>query len=470
ASAFIAGRYGVLPGLITAVGSYVTMHFLYLEPTLHSLVRNPADAMDFALFISVAFVLGLLVSRQRAQVDMREEQIQRMQALFRMYRASLRTHTYQKTLEALHDELTAALKTEVIFFLPAPFNPDRIEAAMPVNPTLSEEDQGALELAWQEAKVTGFASHYYGRSHYRFKPLVTPGAVIGVIAFRMDKRSMVDEAYSRLRTAIADSVALILERLTLGQAMEEGRVREEREKLRSMLLSSVSHDLKTPLASVIGSLSVYRSIGAQLPEAQRSMLLQTALEEAQRLDSFITNILDMTRLESGQIQFKQEWVKASDLVRSVEKRLRDRLHAHPLTVVGRQAADQQEVCTDVMMTEQVLQNVLDNAAKYTPAGTGIEVNWGVQDGQFQFQVRDRGPGIPDGQLEKIFDKYARIKRTDSQSAGTGLGLAIARSVMQAQGGSITAANHPEGGAVFTIVLPAWRKLQPAPGDELVRVA
>ncbi|MBI3420255.1 MAG: DUF4118 domain-containing protein [Proteobacteria bacterium] len=457
AAAFISGRYGLVPGMIAAVGGYLTMNFLYVQPTFHTLIRNVADVVDLGLFMAAAFILGLLVNRHRITADQREEQMNRMQALFRMYRISFRTHSYQQTLEALHKELSAILKTDIIFFLPPPFNPDRLEAAMPAQVTLAPEDEAALDLCWQEAKITGFATPYYDKSAWRFKPLLTPSTVIGVLAIHMNSKSVADEAYRRLRTAIADSVALILERLMMGQAMEDVRLREEREKLRSMLLSSVSHDLKTPLASVIGSLSVYRSIGAQLPEAQRLMLIQTALEEAQRLDSFITNILDMTRLESGQIRFKQEWVRPSELMRSVEKRLRGRLHYHHLEI-QKSDGDENEICIDMMMTEQVLQNILDNAAKYTPRGTHIEVKWRVENGQFHFEVRDRGPGIPEGHLDKIFDKYARIKRQDSQVAGTGLGLAIARSVMQAQGGGITASNHAEGGAVFTITLPRWRKV------------
>jgi two-component system sensor histidine kinase KdpD len=295
AGAFVAGRFGLVPGLVTAVLSFVTMNFMYVEPNISGLFRSAADIVDFSLFIAVAFVLGLWVNRSRMSSEEREEQMSRMQALFRMYRVSMRTHTYQKTLEALHDELTTALKTEVVFFLPAPFNPERPEPAIPMNVRLEPEDEAALDLAWQEAKVTGFATTYHNGSPYRFRPLITASTIIGVLAIRMDRKTVADEAYSRLLTAITDSVAIILERLTMGQAMEDIRLREEREKLRSMLLSSVSHDLKTPLASVIGSLSVYRSMAAKLPEEQRVTLIQTALDEAQRLDSFITNILDMTR-------------------------------------------------------------------------------------------------------------------------------------------------------------------------------
>jgi two-component system, OmpR family, sensor histidine kinase KdpD len=460
ATAFIAGRFGLVPGLITALVGYITLRLTYVYPSLESLMMTPGDALSFFMFIAVAMILGLWVHHTRLTGQQREEQLQRMQALFRMYHVSMRAATYEKTLEALHQELARALKTEIIFFLPPPFNPERLEPAMPREVGLNSEDHAALTLCWTEAKVVGFGTAYYHNCPFRFKPLVTPTAAIGVMAIRMDRKSVADESYRRLLSSIADSVALILERVTMSQAMEDIRMREEREKLRAMLLSSVSHDLKTPLASVIGSLSVYRSVAEQLPEVQRVMLIQTALDEAQRLDSFITNILDMTRLESGQIRFREEWITPSLLMRHVVKRLHGRLQHHRFTV-QRPSAGDGEVGVDVMMMEQVLQNILDNAVKYTPQGAQIDVNWGMQGNHFQIQVRDNGPGIPDGQFEKIFDKYARIRRQDSQVAGTGLGLAIARAILQAQGGGISANNHPEGGAVFTITLPKWRKLEQA---------
>jgi two-component system sensor histidine kinase KdpD len=457
-TAFIAGRFGLLPGLITALVGYLTRRLAYVYPSFEALIVTPGDAMSFFMFIAVAMILGLWVNHTRLTGQQREEQLQRMQALFRMYHVSMRAATYEKTLEGLYQELSRALKTEVIFFLPSPFNPERLEAAMPREVSLNSEDQAALIRCWTEAKVVGFGTAYYHDCPFRFKPLVTTTAAIGVMAIRMDRKSVADESHRRLLTAIADSVALILERVTMSQAMEDIRLREEREKLRAMLLSSVSHDLKTPLASVIGSLSVYRSVAEQLPEAQRTMLIQTALEEAQRLDSFITNILDMTRLESGQIRFREEWITPSLLMRHVVKRLHGRLQNHRFTV-QRPSAGDGEIGVDVMMMEQVLQNILDNAVKYTPQGAQVDVSWGMQGNHFQIQVRDSGPGIPDGQFEKIFDKYARIRRQDSQVAGTGLGLAIARAILQAQGGGIFASNHADGGAVFTITLPKWRKLE-----------
>lgn len=457
ACAVAAGRYGLVPGLITAVASFLALNFLFVAPYFHFQIANVTQALNFGLYLTAALLIAFFVSRTHARGVRLQNQLHRMRALFKMYHISLQQHTRFQALEALHNELKEILGFTVMFCLPKRANPDELEVVYPPDARFSEEDQRALNLCWDEGKVTGYASPYHFGGRYRFKPLFTPNDIIGVMAIRMSRRRDLDVGTSRLLSSISDLVALVLDRIALGDAMEESRLREEREKLRVMLLSSVSHDLKTPLASIIGSLSVFRSMSERLPEEHRQTLINTALEEAHRLDSFITNILDMTRIESGQIEFKQEWVRPGEMVARVQKRLKDRLHQHTLEV--KDISSNIEICIDPAMSEQVLQNVLDNAGKYTPAGTKITVHAQADGSGFHLMVEDNGPGIPYDKLDSVFDKYARISRQDSQVAGTGLGLAISKSVMQAQGGTITAGNNDSGGAVFTLIWPKWRKVK-----------
>jgi two-component system sensor histidine kinase KdpD len=343
---------------------------------------------------------------------------------------------------------------DVAFFLPPALNPDAIEPAFPRDLHLDEADRAALELCWKEMKTTGLASPYDFDTQWRFEPMLASGGEIGVLAIRPRPHAKLDAWFGRLLTAIADQTAAVIEHIELERSMEATRIREEREKLRSMLLSSVSHDLKTPLASIIGALSICRSQRAVTPE-KREILIETALEEAERLDSFITNILDMTHLESGKIEFKQDWHNPQAMIQEVIKRLTYRMRQHK--VVIQPSPVKVEVYMDLVMTEQVFQNILDNACKYTPASAVIEVSCIQKEGQGIFwQIRDHGKGLPPEKLDRIFDKYSRLQMKDSQVAGTGLGLAISRAIMEAQNGTVTAANHPEGGAVFTIQLPKWR--------------
>ncbi len=225
-----------------------------------------------------------------------------------------------------------------------------------------------------------------------------------------------------------------------------------------MLLSSVSHDLKTPLASIIGSLSVYHGMFDSLPDKQKRELTETALDEAQRLDSFITNILDMTRIESGHVQFKSEWVDVHPVLRRVVRRLQQRLRNHNMVLPD---ADAAEVRTDPILLEQILQNLIDNAAKYTPEGSDITVAYSNDGDDYRIHIRDNGPGIPEEKLESIFDKYARLQQTDSKVAGTGLGLAIVKAIMEEQGGQISVRNQDGGGAEFTLHFPEYRQTETA---------
>lgn len=286
--------------------------------------------------------------------------------------------------------------------------------------------------------------------------MISPAGEVGVLGVKPRGKTKLDAWFGQLITAIADQTSTVLQHIGLERSMEEARLSEEREKLRALLLSSVSHDFKTPLAGIIGALSVHRSLGKRLSEQKRDELIETAIEEAQRLDNFITNILDMTRLESGNIQFRKEWHNVKSMIEHVTERMQNRCKQH--MVVVEPCPPGIEVCLDIMMTEQVIQNLIDNACKYTAAGSRIEIACRIDaDDGFLFEIRDNGAGIPTAELELIFNKYSRLHKKDSQVAGTGLGLAIARSVMKSQGGWITAANHSEGGAVFTLCLPEWRQ-------------
>ncbi|MGE0754037.1 MAG: ATP-binding protein [Alphaproteobacteria bacterium] len=444
ACAFAAGRYGLLAGMIASVASFLALNILYIAPYYELSFENRTSAINLGLFLMAAIVLSVLGSSHYGNRVALTKRAERFGSLLSIHRITLNKRTVSEAVKAVDQELQNLLGAYVMIYLPSIMHENKLETLFTHDVETTQADMDALQLCWNESKAVSTAGWHY-------EPLITAQDEIGVLAIQ-NKGKYISE--DRLLSAIADQVALILERLQVGVVAEQTKIQAEREKLRAMLLSSVSHDLKTPLSSVIGSLSVYRSMGKNLPEDQRMILINTALEEAQRLDSFITNILDMTRIESGQVELKQEWVKPALLVKDIKRRLQIRLAQHQVEVLTEDAG--LEVLMDSMMTGQVIQNLLDNAAKYTPPHTKIELEWKSGVDGFAMTVRDYGRGIPEDQLDKIFDKYARIKKQDSQVAGTGLGLAIAKAVMQAQGGDIKAANHTAGGAEFTLTLPKTR--------------
>jgi two-component system sensor histidine kinase KdpD len=251
---------------------------------------------------------------------------------------------------------------------------------------------------------------------------------------------------------LVDQAALAIERVRLVEDMDRVKRTVESDRLRSALLTSISHDLKTPLSAVIGAGATLQEWSARLTDAQKTELLATIVDESERLNRFIANLLDMTRLESGAVVAKLSPQDLGEIVGSALERAARILAQHD--VVIELAADLPMLDLDAVLFEQALFNLLDNAAKYAPPGTRIRIQgWQEQD-SVCLQVLDEGDGIPTGELEHIFDKFHRAQKGDHVRAGTGLGLAISRGFVEAMHGSLTAANRIDrSGAVFTIMLP-----------------
>jgi two-component system, OmpR family, sensor histidine kinase KdpD len=262
----------------------------------------------------------------------------------------------------------------------------------------------------------------------------------------------------RLLDALMDQAALAIERVYLVEDMEGVKRTVETERLRSALLTSISHNLKTPLAAVLGAASAMRDVGVRLDDVRKEDLLATIVDESERLNRFIANLLDMTRLESGAITPYLALHDPGEIVGSALSRAAKILARHKVEIEI--AKDLPMLELDPVLFEQVLFNLLDNAAKYAAAGTTIAIRAWSENDSIRFQILDEGDGIPPGELEQIFDKFYRVHKADTVRAGTGLGLAISRGFVEVMGGTITAANRTDrSGAVFTVVLPVRRDLK-----------
>jgi two-component system sensor histidine kinase KdpD len=281
----------------------------------------------------------------------------------------------------------------------------------------------------------------------------TGRGTIGVVGLDSDRPGpLLSPDQRRLFDALSDQAALAIERINLSEAIDRARVTAETERLRSALLTSISHDLRTPLASILGSASILRDQRANLDDEAREELIGTIEEEAERLNRFIANLLDMTRLESGAITPKLDFVDLDDVVGSAIRRASAVLASHDVSLDL--PTDLPMLRLDPVLFEQVLFNLLDNAGKYAPPGSKIELR-AVRDGeQVRLEIADGGDGIPESDLERIFDKFYRVHAADRKRAGTGLGLAISRGFVEAMGGTICAANRSDRrGALITIALP-----------------
>src|SRR5262249_29794160 len=319
--------------------------------------------------------------------------------------------------------------------------------------TLDEADLAAANWAWTNNRAAGRGADTLPGAKRLFLPMRTGRGAIGVVGIDSDKPGpLLTPDGRRLLDALIDQSALAIEGVTPAPALARARRTAETDRLRSALLTSISHDLKTPLAAVLGTAGTLRNLSAQLSEAQKADLLATIIDESERLNRFIANLLDMTRLESGALVPNTALHHPGQICGPALNRAAKTLASHRVAVDL--AAGLPMLALDAVLFEQVLFNLLDNAAKYAPPGTTVRIRGWQDGGAVYLQVIDEGDGIPPADLERIFDKFYRVQKGDQVRAGTGLGLAISRGFVEALAGTITAANRTDrSGAVFTIRLP-----------------
>jgi two-component system sensor histidine kinase KdpD len=328
-----------------------------------------------------------------------------------------------------------------------------VKAGYPPEDILDESDIAAAKWAWEHNRAAGRGSDTLPGAKRLFLPMRTGRGAIGVIGIDSDKPGpLLTPEQRRLLDALIDQAALAIERVYLVDDLDQAKRRVEADRLRSALLTSISHDLKTPLAAILGAAGTLRGFARELDDKGKVDLLSTIIEESERLNRFIANLLDMTRLEAGSIKPNTSRQDVSEIVGTALERASKILANHKIEIEI--AHDLPMLELDPVLFEQVLFNVLDNAAKYSPPGTTVRIQAWQEENTVRLQVIDEGSGISPAEIDRIFEKFHRAEKGDQVRAGTGLGLAIARGFVEAMGGSVTAANRSDrSGAVFTMTLP-----------------
>jgi two-component system sensor histidine kinase KdpD len=351
------------------------------------------------------------------------------------------------------------LKVRVVMLLPEN-GMIAVRGAYPPEDTLDEADLAAANWAWQNDRPAGRGSDTLPGAKRLFLPMRTGRGAIGIVGIDSDKPGpLLSPDDRRLLDALIDQSALAIERVFLVEDMDRVKRNAETERLRAALLTSISHDLKTPLAAVLGSASTLRDLSGKLNDTAKAELLATVIDESERLNRFIANLLDMTKLESGAIAPNVAPHDLREIVDTALRRASKILSHHKIELKLARVLPMVEI--DAVLFEQALFNILDNAAKYAPSGTAIRIE-SEQDGpDVVLRVMDEGEGIPPSELEHIFDKFYRARKGDQVRPGTGLGLAIARGFIEAMKGSIVAANrHDTTGAAFIIKFPVKADVRP----------
>jgi two-component system sensor histidine kinase KdpD len=445
-------RFGLLPSLFASLASVLVYNFFFLPPVYTFTITDPSNVVALFFFLIVAVIASNLAGRTRNQVLTARSRVRTTEELFAFSRKLAGIGTLDDLLWATVYQIAAMLKVRVVLLLPVG-DTIAVRAGYPPEDQLDEADLAAAQWTWTHNRPAGRGADTLPGAKRLFLPLRTGRGPIGVLGIDRDEPGPpLTPDGRRLLDALADQAAVAIERTTLVEDIDRARVTAETERLRAALLTSVSHDLRTPLASIIGSLTSLRSYGESYDERTREALMATIQAEAERLNRFIGNLLDMTRLEAGAIEIKPEAEELAEIVGTTLQRASKLLAEHRVAVDL--ASDLPLLRVDYLLLEQTLFNLLDNAAKYAPAGSLVRIAARRDGGAVAVEVSDEGPGIPPGDLERIFDKFARVQQQDRQRAGTGLGLAICRGFVEAMGGSITAANRSDrSGAIFTLRLP-----------------
>lgn len=455
----VAMRRGRGAAILTSVLSVLTFDFFFVPPHLTFAVSDTQYLATFGVMLAVALVISTLTVRLRQQVESARQRERRTAALYAMSRAFAVATDNETILRHAAYRIGEVFGSEVICFVPDEQGVLSIRGSQDVSDTIDASERGVAQWVYEHGQMAGRGTNTLPGAALLYVPLIAAQGVVGVLGLRAaEPATLIAPDQHHLLETFASQTALALERVALATEAQQAQVRIKTEQMRSSLLGSVSHDLRTPLAVITGAASSLLEHGETLAPTLRRDMLQTIYEDAERLGRLVNNVLDMTRIETGTIQVCKEWQPLEEVVGAVLHHMEPRLQGRPIHVDL--PPDLPLVPLDSVLIEQVLINLLDNALKYTPhdsplvlaAHAGPPVPDTVTPASVIVSVADHGPGLPPGEEERIFEKFVRVQQA-GVGRGVGLGLAICRGMIAAHGGLIWAENRPDGGAVFCFSLP-----------------
>ncbi|MGZ5052879.1 MAG: DUF4118 domain-containing protein [Methylobacter sp.] len=447
----MAARFGREASILTSVLSVAAFDFLFVNPVHTFAVSDAQYLVTFVIMLLVGLIISHLTSNMRSQAKVAAHRERRANVLYALSEnlATSRTVVEAATVAVRHiqDEFSG---NSVLLF---PDDDGRIiyPLAPPVPESLRNCDLSVAQWVFDHGQIAGQGTDTLPGAEAVYFPMSSFRGVIGVLVLRAaNLRRVFLPEQRRLLDTFISQIAQTIERVRFADEAQQTQLRMESESLRNSLLSAISHDLRTPLASIVGAASTLAEEDARLDATDRKELSLTIYDEALRMSNLANNILDMARLDAGQASLNRQWYLLDEIIGGTLTRMQKLLKGRDVNV---KLPD--ELClvrVDAVLIEQVLVNLLENACKYTPADSPIDICAESAAHMLKVTVADRGPGIPPDEEEKLFDKFYRVHREGTQS-GVGLGLSICRAIIAAHGGVIGAANRPSGGAQFFFLLP-----------------
>jgi two-component system sensor histidine kinase KdpD len=431
---------GLRPALAAATLAFLTYNFLFLQPRYSLAIGSPTDVLTLVVFWGVALLTGALAGRMREQAEATRRRAAAVTALLDASQALAAVADRGQTARVLAERIAEAAGGRAVVLLPADAGGGEdlaLVAGAPDEAELGVTDMAAARWAWEHGETAGFGAGTLPHARWTFRPLQGVRGRSGVAGIEADALAPGSDE-ERLALALLDQGAVAIERAELaGQALEAETLRRA-DRFRGALMNSVSHDLRTPLSTVLGSATTLIDFGATLKPDVRADLLLSIREEAERLNRYVGDLLDMTRLEGGGLNIKADWIDVRDVLNAAAERVGRRLAGRILTRDF--SAQLSLIMVDQGLLEQALVNILENAIAYSPDGSTIELAAYEDRGAVVISIEDEGRGIPTEELERVFDKFRRMEEPSDRSKGAGLGLAISKGFIEAMGGRIAAAS------------------------------
>nr|MEA2799135.1 two-component system, OmpR family, sensor histidine kinase KdpD [Phenylobacterium sp.] len=443
--------FGLWPAVTAAAAAALVYNFFFLEPRLSFVIGHPTDVLTFVVFFAVAMTTGWLTGRVRDQARQTSARASAIASLLASSRRLSGSATRNDTAHALADQISAAAGAKAIVLLPTGEEIEAVAGA-PALEVLGAAAMAAARWAWEKGEAAGHGTGTLPQTSWTFWPLQGVRNRVGVAGVEADAiKAGSDE--EKLVLALLDQGAVALERADLALAAVEAETLRRSDRFRAALLNSISHDLRTPLSTVLGSTTTMIEYGEGMPAATRADLLQSVREEAERLNRYVGNLLDMTRLEGGGLNIREDWIDVRDVLMAAAERVSRRLDKRRIDRDF--PSDLPPVRLDPNLLEQAVVNILENAIAYSPDETAIELAAYEDRNNVVISIEDEGKGIPTAELERVFEKFRRMEEPTDRTKGAGLGLSISKGFIEAMGGRIAAASpiHGDHGTRVLISLP-----------------
>ena len=444
---------GLGTSILVSIMSVLAFDFLFIPPRLTFAVADVQYVLTLFALLVVAVIISYFASRLRQQAILAKRHEREVTTLYSLGRELALSNDLESYIHSIMKSSQETFGYETTIFLPDEQNDGILRPHLHgEDKVVNDNDRAAATWSFENQKLAGFGTDTLPDAKARFVPLTTARGTVGVLVLwaSQTKTSLTIEQ-EHLLGAYADLAAVAIERILLAEQAHKAQILETQEKLQTALLNSISHDLHTPLVAIIGALSSLNEEGMGLDANTRHNLIDVALQEGERLNHLLSNLLDMSRIEAGALKLSLQPTEVQDLVGAGLEHFGKEHNPHPVSISI--PSDIPYVTVDSGLIVQALINILDNSFKYSSVDSPIEISARLANDQIEIDIADRGVGIPTRDLERVFDKFYRLQHQEGVT-GTGLGLSIVKGIVEAHGGTVSAINRPEGGTIIRIRLLA----------------